>query len=56
MDLDLLTDSAVINLIIATADILVVSYIIYRVLLLIRGTRAQQMLVGLGLIDRKSVV
>jgi len=50
MDLDLLTDSAVINLIIATADILVVSYIIYRVLLLIRGTRAQQMLVGLGLI------
>lgn len=50
MDLDFLTDSAVINLIIAAADILVVSYIIYRVLLLIRGTRAQQMLVGLGLI------
>ena len=50
MNLDFLTDSAVINIIVAAADILVVSYIIYRVLLLIRGTRAQQMLVGLGLI------
>lgn len=34
----------------SAADILVVAYIIYRVLLLIRGTRAQQILVGLGLI------
>ena len=31
-------------------DILVVAYVVYRVLLLIRGTRAQQILVGLGLI------
>ena len=31
-------------------DILVVAYIIYRVLLLIRGTRAQQVLMGLGII------
>ncbi len=34
----------------AVVDILVVAYLIYRVLLLIRGTRAQQVLVGLGLI------
>ncbi len=34
----------------AAADILLVSYLIYRILLLIRGTRAQQVLVGLGLI------
>jgi uncharacterized protein (TIGR00159 family) len=34
----------------AVLDILVVAYLIYRVLLLIRGTRAQQILVGLGLI------
>jgi diadenylate cyclase len=34
----------------AVVDILVVAYLIYRVLLLIRGTRAQQVLVGLALI------
>lgn len=31
-------------------DVLLVAYVVYRVLLLIRGTRAQQILVGLGLI------
>ncbi|MDD2469017.1 MAG: TIGR00159 family protein, partial [Desulfobulbus sp.] len=31
-------------------DILIVSYIIYRIMLLIRGTRAVQMLVGIALI------
>ena len=31
-------------------DIIIVAYVIYRVLLLIRGTRAQQILVGLGLV------
>ncbi len=34
----------------AVIDILVVAYLVYRVLLLIRGTRAQQILVGLSLI------
>ena len=31
-------------------DVLIVAYLIYRVLLMIRGTRAAQMLVGLFLI------
>ena len=31
-------------------DILIVSYIVYRILLLIRGTRAVQMLTGLGIL------
>ena len=31
-------------------DILIVSFIIYRIILLIRGTRAVQMLVGIALI------
>lgn len=35
---------------VAVLDVLVVAYLIYRVLLLIRGTRAQQVLVGLGLV------
>jgi uncharacterized protein (TIGR00159 family) len=39
-----------VTVLVALADILVVTYIVYRVLLLIRGTRAQQVLVGLGLI------
>lgn len=37
------------TLLVAFADLLVVAYLVYRVLLLIRGTRAQQILVGLGL-------
>ncbi len=45
-----LGDTSVLNAIVAVIDIAVVAYIIYRVLLLIRGTRAQQILVGLGLI------
>lgn len=36
------------NTIYIIADILVVAYLVYRVLLLIRGTRAVQMLIGLG--------
>lgn len=32
------------------ADILIVSYIVYRALLLIKGTRAMQMLTGLGIL------
>ncbi len=45
-----LGDTSVLNAIVAVIDIAVVAYIIYRILLLIRGTRAQQILVGLGLI------
>lgn len=37
-------------------DILVVSYIVYRVLLLIRGTRAVQMLTGLGVLGLAFVI
>ncbi|MGH7843538.1 MAG: TIGR00159 family protein, partial [Candidatus Binataceae bacterium] len=33
-----------------TVDILIVAYIIYRIALLIRGTRTMQMVVGLGFI------
>lgn len=43
-------DSTFFGALVAVVDIAVVAYIIYRVLLLIRGTRAQQILVGLGLI------
>lgn len=50
MDLSFLTRTTVLSLLVSAADILTVAYIIYRVLLLIRGTRAQQILVGLGLI------
>ncbi|MBI5508108.1 MAG: TIGR00159 family protein [Deltaproteobacteria bacterium] len=50
MDLGLLADNTVWKVLAAVADILVVSYLIYRVLLLIRGTRAQQVLVGLALV------
>ena len=38
------------ELLISGADILIVYYVIYRVLRLIRGTRAAQMLVGMGLV------
>jgi uncharacterized protein (TIGR00159 family) len=50
MDFSFFTRTNVLNILVSAADILVVAYIIYRVLLLIRGTRAQQILVGLGLI------
>ena len=50
MDLSLLTRTNGLYVVVSAADMLVVAYIIYRVLLLIRGTRAQQVLVGLGLI------
>ena len=50
MDLSFFTRTNVLNVVVSLADILAVAYIIYRVLLLIRGTRAQQILVGLGLI------
>ena len=38
------------NILISAADILIVYYVIYRILLLIKGTRALQMLVGLALV------
>ena len=50
MSWDFFPTSDVRTAIAAVIDILVVAYLIYRVLLLIRGTRAQQILVGLGLI------
>lgn len=50
MTVGLLGDSTVLGAVVALIDISVVAYFIYRVLLLIRGTRAQQILVGLGLI------
>jgi len=50
MDFGFLKDTTALNVFIAIADVLVVAYLIYRVLLLIRGTRAQQVLIGLALI------
>jgi len=50
MRFDFLRSSELGVVVAAIIDILVVAYLIYRVLLLIRGTRAQQILVGLGLI------
>ena len=50
MDLGFLADNTLLKVLASLADILVVSYLIYRVLILIRGTRAQQVLVGLTLI------
>lgn len=50
MSVALLGDSTFLGALVAIIDVGVVAYIIYRVLLLIRGTRAQQILVGLGLI------
>ncbi|HSI04384.1 MAG TPA: diadenylate cyclase, partial [Myxococcota bacterium] len=50
MSWELLQDSRLMSVLVATADVAVVAYLIYRVLLLIRGTRAQQILVGLGLV------
>ncbi len=45
-----LTTENLISVALSTVDILIVAYIVYRVLLLIRGTRAQQALTGLALI------
>ena len=50
MDFSLLTHSSAVKILLSFADIIVVAYLVYRVLLLIRGTRAQQVLVGLALI------
>lgn len=50
MDLWPLTLSSGLRVMAAMADVLLVAYLIYRVLLLIKGTRAQQALVGLGLV------
>jgi uncharacterized protein (TIGR00159 family) len=50
MDFSFFTRTTALGFVVSAADILTVAYIIYRVLLLIRGTRAQQILVGLGLI------
>ena len=41
-----LTDSPVIDIL----DVLVVAFLLYRLLLLVRGTRAAQMFIGLGLL------
>ena len=50
MSWQLLQDSRGVSALIAAIDVAVVAYLIYRVLLLIRGTRAQQILIGLGLV------
>lgn len=50
MDLSLLTESTFWHVLLSVADVGVVSYLIYRVLILIRGTRAQQVLIGLSVI------
>ncbi len=50
MDLGFLADTTLLKVAASVADIAVVSYLIFRVLLLIRGTRAQQILVGLTLL------
>src|SRR3990167_9269574 len=35
-------------------DILIVTFVVYRLILLVKGTRAERMLWGLAVIDRKS--
>ena len=50
MDLTTFTQGRLFSGLIAAFDIAVVGYLVYRVLLLIRGTRAQQVLVGLVLL------
>ncbi len=50
MDLGALSENTVFKVVIAVADVAVVAYLVYRVLLLIRGTRAQQVLIGLALV------
>lgn len=50
MDFQFAHSDLLIAVLSALLDIVVVAYLIYRVLLLIRGTRAQQILMGLGVI------
>lgn len=50
MDTFFLQHSSLTDIVVSVLDIGLVAYLIYRVLLLIRGTRAQQILIGLGLI------
>jgi uncharacterized protein (TIGR00159 family) len=50
MELQFAHSDLVVAVLSSLLDILVVAYLIYRVLLLIRGTRAQQILMGLGVI------
>ncbi|MBN1960766.1 MAG: diadenylate cyclase CdaA [Deltaproteobacteria bacterium] len=50
MNWDFLPHNDIRTVLTALVDIVVVAYLIYRILLLIRGTRAQQILVGIGLI------
>ena len=50
MNLQFAHSDLVVAVLSSLLDILVVAYLIYRVLLLIRGTRAQQILMGLGVI------
>ncbi|MED5465359.1 MAG: diadenylate cyclase CdaA [Myxococcota bacterium] len=50
MSFEWMDSEIVFQALLSCLDILVVAYLIYRVLLLIRGTRAQQVLMGLGLI------
>ena len=50
MDFSWATDTGFLLYAISTLDIVVVAYLIYRILLLIRGTRAEQILVGLAFI------
>lgn len=50
MDLEFLDKDILLEVFLSGLDILVVTYLIYRILLLIRGTRAQQVLMGLGVI------
>lgn len=56
MGTGILSQSAVLTWTLAVVDIAVVAYIIYRVLDLIRGTRAQQVLIGLVLIGAAYLV
>src|SRR3954470_23779527 len=50
MNIDFLRTTDVGLVAAAVIDIVVVAYLIYRVLVLIKGTRAQQALIGLALI------
>ena len=46
---ELITNSYIIDLL----DVFVVAFLLYRLLLLVRGTRAVQMFFGLGLLTGK---
>ncbi len=47
---DLFGDATAVDLVVAFLDVLIVYYLIYRVLLTIKGTRAAQMVIGIVLI------